>query len=104
MAADDGGRMRSVRTLLQIRATLREYVERDPEQEVTGMAIPTTHAVVKEARGFIDEDDPVLDEIADVISPETVGSGSVRCADLLLVVDTILPRISKPVGPKTFRP
>lgn len=104
LMADDKARQRSVRTLLQLRADLRELAERDSEQEVTGIAVPALHSVIEEAKTFLEEDDPVVDQIANVISPESVIAGSIRCVDALLVVNMLVSRISKPASPRTVVP
>lgn len=71
-------------------------LERDPEQEVQGMALPVLDAVVSQAREWRPSD-PVLDRVSDVISPAAVEAGEpIRAVDALLVVDllfsTLKPR------------
>ena len=54
----------------------------DPEQEVTGIAVPILDAVISEAREHFLLDDPVLGALPDLISPFTIGEGQrIRAAD-----------------------
>lgn len=82
--------------LRAVKGTLKSIVERDPEQEVQGMALPVLDAVVAQARAWRPSD-PVLDRVSDVISPAAVEAGEpIRAVDALLVVDllfsTLKPR------------
>jgi hypothetical protein len=64
---------------------LTQLTERDPEQEVHGMALPVLTEVINLARGFV-ADDPVVGVMQDAISPDFIlGETSVRAADALLV-------------------
>jgi hypothetical protein len=60
-------------------------VERDPEQEVQGIALPVLDAVIEAVR-LARPDDPAVKAARSVISPEQMESGEpVRAADALLV-------------------
>jgi hypothetical protein len=65
--------------------TLTQLMERDPEQEVQGIAVPVLAEVIELARSFV-PDDPVVGVIQNIISPEFIEADtSVRAADALLV-------------------
>jgi hypothetical protein len=82
------------RRLWQLRSTLKEYAERDPDQEVEGMALPVVDAVLAECRRFV-ENDPIVRTIEDVISPENVYRGEgIRAADMRIVVEQLLQAIA----------
>jgi hypothetical protein len=66
-----------------LRQQLSGLVDKDPEQDVRGIAIPVIDALVGEARSFLD-DDPVVARVQDVLSAGAFD-GYVRAADLLLV-------------------
>lgn len=89
--------------------SLETLMDRDPEQEVQGMALPVLDAVVEHARSFV-PDDPVVDTIRGVISPEQIASEEpVRAADALVVatqLDTALgsPPLSIPLSPSSMLP
>jgi hypothetical protein len=71
-------------------ATLRDATQRDPEQEVQGIAIPVVDAVVAEAKKHV-EGDPVIDVVRDVISPEAIADGEpIRALDMLVVAQQLL--------------
>lgn len=65
---------------------LTTLTNRDPEQEVTGMALPVLDAVVEAVKDDIGRDNPVVRAVAGVISPEMIESGEpLRAADALMV-------------------
>jgi hypothetical protein len=65
--------------------TLETLTSRDPEQEVQGMAVPVLDAVVEVVRR-VRPDDPVVEAVRGIISPEQIQEGApVRAADALLV-------------------
>ncbi len=76
--------------------SLRQIVERDPEQEVRGIAIPVLDAalgMVREALG----DNSVVNAVGDVISVDTIEAGEpLRASDILLVVDMFLGALPTP--------
>jgi hypothetical protein len=69
-------------------------VDKDPEQDVRGIAIPVIDALVEEAKSFLG-DDRVLARVEDVLSAEAYD-GYVRAADLLIVVRVLEERVGKP--------
>jgi hypothetical protein len=84
---------------------------KDSEQDIRGMALPVMDAVVRAARQFVHLDDPILDSIEDVISPEAVQRGEpIRATDAQLVLWQLhlaLDRAIKAEGgdaPLTLRP
>jgi hypothetical protein len=65
--------------------TLTRLVDRDPDQEVQGIALPVLDEVIEAARRVC-PDDQVVQATRSVISPEQIESGeAVRAADALLV-------------------
>ncbi len=69
--------------------SLSILVERDPEQEVQGMALPVFDAVVEAVRA-VKPDDPVVEAVRGVISPEQIALGEpIRAADALLVAEQL---------------
>ena len=79
--------------------TLTQLMERDPEQEVEGIAVPVLAEVIELARSFV-PDDPVVRVIQNIISPEFIieADTSVRAADALLVATQLRTALNK------FRP
>lgn len=75
---------------------MKALVERDPEQEVRGIALGVVDAAiaaVKEAK----PDDPVVLATAELLSADMIASGDgVRAADILVVAD----QLSAAIGPK----
>src|SRR5438270_9899747 len=68
---------------------LRRLVERDPEQEVLGMALPVIDAVLAYARSVL-PGDPVVGAVGEVISADNIGLGEpMRAAELLLVASQL---------------
>lgn len=77
------------RQLTALIGTLRSLVERDPEQEVMGIALPVLDAVVGEVRKLFPED-PLVQATIEVISPEQIALGEpIRAADALLVAEQL---------------
>jgi hypothetical protein len=65
--------------------TLEALTKRDPEQEVQGIALPVLDAVIESVRAAR-PNDPVVEAVRGIISPEHIASGDpVRAADALLV-------------------
>jgi hypothetical protein len=65
--------------------SLEKVAERDPEQEVRGMAVPVLDACLEAFKQHV-PDDPVVQAIRAVLSPEAVADGeSVRAVDAALV-------------------
>src|ERR687891_61244 len=73
----------------RLRDNLRAMVDRDPEQEVRGMALPVIDAVLEAAKEFL-PGDPVIATMREVVSPESVAEGEpLRAVDVLVVVDQL---------------
>lgn len=84
-----------------LESTLRQLVERDPEQEVQGMALPVLDAVISEVRGLL-PDSGVVQAAREVISPESVEAGEpVRAADALVVAAALREALPRP-APRTI--
>jgi hypothetical protein len=78
--------------------TLRRLTDRDPEQEVQGIAVPVLDAVIESVRDDLDGD-PVMAKVRSVISVEQIHSGEpIRAADALLVAE----QIDAAIGPNLF--
>lgn len=107
---DEDQHWRVAQTLHDVEQTLRELVDRDPDQEARGIAVPALDAVIDEAKAFV-EDDRVLQRIASVVSPAALADGEpVRAADALVVVSILSSRVGRPEmrvrhqGPRTPYP
>lgn len=58
----------------------------DTEQEVRGLALPILDAVLEAIKDEIGRENPVVQAVAAVISPETIAEGDpLRAADALVV-------------------
>lgn len=69
--------------------SLRALQDRDPDQEVRGIALPVVDAVVTALKGRM-PDNPVVHSLSDVISADMIGSGdTVRAADMLLAAEQL---------------
>jgi hypothetical protein len=80
----------AIRRVRSLRSDLRDATQRDLEREIQGPAIQEVDAVLGAARPLIPDGDPVLDRLAEVVSPESVEAGeSVRAFDVLIVVDQV---------------
>lgn len=74
------------RQLGSLKKTLQHLVDRDPDQEVRGIAVPVLDTVISEVRGLLPED-AVVQSVRDMISPEAIGEGEpIGAADALVVV------------------
>jgi hypothetical protein len=72
-----------VESLIKALETLHQ---RDPEQEVQGIALPVFDAVVEAIKDDIGRDNPVVGAVAGIISPEIVETGEeIRAADALMM-------------------
>lgn len=78
--------------LRQLHTDLQRLVDRDPEQEVTGIAYPLVDAVISEARSWLPPSSSLRDQVREVISPDLIDSEDVRlrAADALIVVGQLL--------------
>lgn len=63
---------------------LQKITERNPEQEVRGMAVPVLDACFRAFREHV-PDDPIVSALRDVLSPEAIEEGEVRAVDAALV-------------------
>jgi len=76
--------------------SLENMVKADAEQEVTGIAVPVLDAAIEEIKGAV-ADDPVVQAVAAIISPETIGAGEpIRAVDALLVARQLDAAIGNP--------
>lgn len=65
--------------------SLEQVAQRDPEQEVRGMAVPVLDACLQAFKEHV-PDDPIVRAIREVLSPEAVADGEpVRAVDAALV-------------------
>jgi hypothetical protein len=65
---------------------LERLVDRDPEQEVEGMAISVVDAVLSAAGDHASTSPALVETVRGLITPEAVADGlSFRAADLLVV-------------------
>lgn len=77
--------------LRQLHADLATLVDRDPEQEVRGLALTLMDAVISEARQNLPEGSTLGFQIVEIISVEVMELGeSVRAADALIIVGQLL--------------
>lgn len=75
--------------VLALRNTLQGIADRDPEQEVQGLALPVIDAVLSEASSLLPSD-PVVDVSRGLITPETIEAGEpIRAVDALVVADQL---------------
>jgi hypothetical protein len=87
MTALNAGEARSM--LRALKASLQRISERDPDQEVQGIALPVVDEVLGAARDAL-PDHPVIARAEDVVSPELIASGEpIRAVDALVVVDLL---------------
>jgi hypothetical protein len=82
--------VREARNMLRaLRATLRPIVERDPEQEVQGIALSVVDEVLVAARDAL-PGHPVVERLDDAVSPEAIASGEpLRAVDALIAADLL---------------
>jgi hypothetical protein len=83
----------------RLRDNLQALVDRDPEQEVRGMALPVIDAVLEAAKEIL-PGDPVIATMRQVVSPEAVAEGEpLRAVDVLVVVDQLHAALSEALPP-----
>jgi hypothetical protein len=82
--------------LRQLHADLRAASDRDPEQEVTGVAVPLVDAVLSRARTLVEPADSGLaEQIVDLISVEQIESGEgIRAVDALILVGQLVAALA----------
>jgi hypothetical protein len=69
--------------------SLHAVLEKDPEQEVRGIAVPVIDAALDDIRAALGRD-PVVAAVSGVISPETIEAGEpIRAADALIVAEQL---------------
>ena len=77
--------------------TLERLVDRDPDQEVQGIALPVMDAVIEAVRQVLPENHPVVKAARSVMSPELIESGEpVRATDALVVAKQLDTAIGSP--------
>ena len=65
---------------------LEKIAQRDPEQEVRGLAIPLLEACLQAYCAHVADDHPIVGSIRDgLLTPEVVTDGSVRAVDAAVV-------------------
>lgn len=83
--------------LRQLYGDLLAVIERDPEQEIVGVALPVVDWVLSTARSHLAVSHPpgVSAGIVDLISPRTCGEGvPVRALDAWLVIGQLLAAVA----------
>ncbi len=87
--------------LMQLHRDLRAITDRDPEQEVQGMAIPVIDAAMAAAIQYLPSGDPLADHARSLITVEQVELGEpVRAVDALLVVGQLIEALDPPTPPR----
>lgn len=85
------------RSLEALKADLLMLVEKDPEQEVQGVALIVVEQTLQQAKSFLGDDHPIASSVLDVISAENIeDSQPIRDADLLVVVGQLLAALPPP--------
>ena len=75
--------------VLALIKTLTVMSQRDPEQEVRGIAVPVLDAAVEDVKAALG-DDPIVSAIAGIISAETIAEGEpIRAIDALFVAEQL---------------
>jgi hypothetical protein len=83
------------RALRYLISDLRAISQKDQEQEVRGMALPVLDSVIEAAKEHV-VDDPVVQTIRAVISPEAVAEGEpVRAIDAMIVAQQLLQALER---------
>jgi hypothetical protein len=95
----------AMKRLRSLRYRLSQMSSGDQEQEVQGMGLQVSDAVLNAAREWVPQGDPVIDRIQEVISVENIESGEpVRAVDLLIVVDQTMDALSNVKAQKAHQP
>jgi len=77
----------AVHRVLDLREKLDAISERDPDQEVQGIALPVIDAVLSDASDLLPADDPVVRTTRGLITPEAIEAGDpIRAVDASVVV------------------
>jgi hypothetical protein len=84
------------RQIVSLVEALEILTKRDPEQEVQGIALSVLDAVIESVRGVL-PDNPVVEAVRGILSPEQIASGeAIRAADALLVAK----QLDAAIGPE----
>jgi hypothetical protein len=82
--------------LTTLRQDLQKIADRDPEQEVRGIAVPVLDAALSSIRELA-SDNAIVASVRDVISVEAIEEGEpVRAVDVLMVVTALLAVVPQP--------
>jgi hypothetical protein len=81
---------------------LRAIADRDPDQEVRGLALPVLRACLVAFREHAG-DDPVVGAVGDLVSPEVIADGHLRAVDAVVVVGQLAIAIG-PENPPAAAP
>ncbi len=80
--------------------SLEKMSERDPDQEVRGIAVPVLDAVLQACKQFVPED-PIVGAIREVVSADAIAAGEpVRAVDAALVAG----QLAVALGPEKVVP
>ena len=80
--------------------SLRTLIQRDPEQEVQGIALPVMDAAVAAVKRERPSD-PVVCALVDLFSADFIGAGEpVRAADMLVVAEQLDVAIGRRPPPR----
>jgi hypothetical protein len=83
------------RRAAQLYTDLTRIAQRDPEQEVRGIALPVLDACITALRD-VARDDPVISRMPDPYSVESIAAGEpVRAVDALVVLGQIIAVIGR---------
>ena len=94
---DDDYPYKEKRQIDALVTSLRALQQRDPEQEVQGIALPVVDAVVTALKDKM-PDDPVVQSLSHVISADMIGSGdAVRAADMLVAAEQLQATLGEPL-------
>jgi hypothetical protein len=87
------------RSIQAVISSTRALIQRDPEQEIQGIALAVADAAI-EAVKAAKPDDPIVQSTASIYSADQIGSGDpVRAADLLFVAEQLDAALGpEPIG------
>lgn len=87
--------------LRHLYADLSAVIQRDPEQEILGLALTVVDRVMAAAARLLEREGSVLGGVAtELISPATIEAGEpVRAVDAWLVVGQLLAALGDPPAP-----
>lgn len=79
--------------------SLEKMSERDPDQEVRGIAVPVLDAVLQACKPFVPED-PIIGAIREVVSADVIAAGKpVRGVDAVVVAEQLAVALGPEVVP-----